>query len=152
MDYKALQIVLKVILRDAVWIIYRRWYTPQRWKRTVKPQEHSRHPLRAPVSGAMVRTIHEHPPCKVFYCFEENGTPLLELDAQNAAFEYEYWGKTSWPSLSFSKIQLWEIRHLTGPLPCFAAFQKINPVLFHPFSKSAILISVQTYYMVRWEI
>lgn len=57
---------------------------------TVSPQGQSGHPLRAPVSGAMVRTIHEHPSCKVFYRFEENGTPLLELDAQNAAFEYEY--------------------------------------------------------------
>jgi len=57
---------------------------------TVRPQGQSGHPLRAPVSGAMVRTIHEHPSCKVFYCFEENGTPLLELDAPNAAFEYEY--------------------------------------------------------------
>lgn len=57
---------------------------------TVKPQEPSGHPLRAPVGGAMVRTIHEHPSCKVFYRFEENGTTLLELDALNAAFEYEY--------------------------------------------------------------
>ena len=57
---------------------------------TVKPQEQSRHPLRAPVGGAMVRTIHEHPSCKVLYLFEENGIPLLELDAPNAAFEYEY--------------------------------------------------------------
>ena len=57
---------------------------------TVRPQGQSGHPLRAPVSGAMVRTIHEHPSCKVFYRFEENGTPLLELDAPNAAFEYEY--------------------------------------------------------------
>ena len=47
-------------------------------------------PLRAPVSGAMVRTIHEHPSCGVCYRFEENGIPLLELDAPNAAFEYEF--------------------------------------------------------------
>lgn len=57
---------------------------------TVKPQEQSGHPLRAPVDGAMVRTIHEHPSCKVLYRFEENGIPLLVLDAPNAAFEYEY--------------------------------------------------------------
>ena len=57
---------------------------------TVKPQEQSGHPLRAPVGGAMVRTIYEHPSCKVLYLFEENGIPLLELDAPNAAFEYEY--------------------------------------------------------------
>lgn len=46
--------------------------------------------MRAPVDGAMVRTIHEHPSCKVLYLFEENGATLLELDAPNAAFEYEY--------------------------------------------------------------
>ena len=57
---------------------------------TVNPQKQSGHPLCAPVSGSMVRTIHEHPSCKVFYRFEEAGTPLLELDAPNAAFEYEY--------------------------------------------------------------
>ena len=57
---------------------------------TVKPQEQSGHPLRAPVDGAMIRTIHEHPSCKVLYRFEENGIPLLVLDAPNAAFEYEY--------------------------------------------------------------
>lgn len=57
---------------------------------TVRPQGQSGHPLRAPVSGAMVRTIHEHPSCKVFYRFEESGAPLLELDSPNAAFEYEY--------------------------------------------------------------
>lgn len=57
---------------------------------SVKPQKQSGYPLRAPVSGAMVRTIHEHPSCSVSYHFEENGTTLLELDAPNAAFEYEY--------------------------------------------------------------
>lgn len=56
----------------------------------VKPQERSGHPLRAPVGGAMNRTIHEHPSCKMYYRFEKNGIPLLERDAQNAAFEYEY--------------------------------------------------------------
>ena len=57
---------------------------------TVNPQKQSGHPLCAPVNGAMVRTIHEHPSYKVSYLFEENGVPLLELDAPNAAFEYEY--------------------------------------------------------------
>lgn len=57
---------------------------------TVKPHNPSGHPLRAPVCGAMVRTIHEHPSCKVSCCFEENGTPLPDLEAANAAFEYEY--------------------------------------------------------------
>ena len=48
------------------------------------------HPLCAPLGGAMVRTIHEYPSCRVSYLFEENGTTLLELDAPNAAFEYAY--------------------------------------------------------------
>lgn len=61
-----------------------------RFTLTIRPHNHSGHPLRAPVCGAMVRTIREHPSCKVFYRFEENGTTLLELDAPNAAFEYEY--------------------------------------------------------------
>jgi len=56
----------------------------------VKPKELSGHPLRAPVSGAMNRTIHEHPSCRVYYLFEDKGVPLLELNAPNAAFEYEY--------------------------------------------------------------
>lgn len=56
---------------------------------SVKPRKQSGYPLRAPVSGAMVRTIHEHPSCSVSYHFEENGTTFLELDAPNAAFEYE---------------------------------------------------------------
>ena len=57
---------------------------------SVKPQEQSGHPLCAPVGGAMVRTIHEHPSCKDLYRFEENGIPLLKLDTSNSAFEYEY--------------------------------------------------------------
>ena len=61
-----------------------------RFSLTVRPLSQSGHPLRAPVSGTMVRTIHEHPSCKVFYRLEENGTTLLELNAPNAAFEYEY--------------------------------------------------------------
>ena len=57
---------------------------------TVNPPKQSGHPLCAPVSGAMIRTIHEHPSCLVSYRFEGNGIPLLELDAPNAAFENEY--------------------------------------------------------------
>lgn len=56
----------------------------------VKPQEHSGHPLRAPVCGEMSRIIHEHPSCKTYYHVEKNGSPLLEINAQNAAFEYEF--------------------------------------------------------------
>lgn len=48
------------------------------------------HPLLAPVGGAMTRTIHEHPSCKVYYHFTDGDVTLLELEAPNAAFEYEY--------------------------------------------------------------
>ena len=48
------------------------------------------HPLQMPVCGAMSRTIYEHPSCNAYYRFEENGRTLLELNSQNAAFEYEY--------------------------------------------------------------
>ena len=57
---------------------------------TVKQLDSPGHPLQAPVGGAMTRTIHEHPACKVYYRFEDNGVTLLELEALNAAFEYEY--------------------------------------------------------------
>lgn len=38
----------------------------------------------------MTRTIHEHPSCKVYYRFTDGDVTLLELEASNAAFEYEY--------------------------------------------------------------
>ena len=60
---------------------------------TVRPQDRGGHPLRAPVGGDMTRTIHEHPSCRIDYCFEEDGVPRLVLEAQPAAFELEYQGK-----------------------------------------------------------
>ena len=57
---------------------------------TVKRLGSPGHPLQAPVGGAMTRTIHEHPSCKVYYCFADDDVTLLELEAPNAAFEYEY--------------------------------------------------------------
>ncbi len=48
------------------------------------------HPLQAPVGGAMTRTIHEHPSCKAYYRFTDGDVTLLEFEAPNAAFEYEY--------------------------------------------------------------
>lgn len=47
-------------------------------------------PLQAPVCGSMNRTIYEHPSCNAYYRFEQNGHTILELNAKNAAFEYEY--------------------------------------------------------------
>ena len=57
---------------------------------TVKRLGSPGHPLQAPMGGAMIRTIHEHPSCKVYYHFTDDGVTLLELEAPNAAFEYEY--------------------------------------------------------------
>lgn len=57
---------------------------------TVKRLGSPGHPLQAPVGGAMTRTIHEHPACKVYYRFTDDDVTLLELEAPNAAFEYEY--------------------------------------------------------------
>lgn len=57
---------------------------------TVRQLGPTGHPLLAPVGGAMTRTIHEHPACKVYYRFSEGGTALLEREVPNAAFEYEY--------------------------------------------------------------
>lgn len=57
---------------------------------TVRRSTAQGHPLCAPISGAMTRTIHEHPSCEVHYRFEEDGSRLLDYDATNAAFEYEY--------------------------------------------------------------
>ena len=57
---------------------------------TVRQMGTTGHPLQAPVGGAMTRTIHEHPSCKVYYRLTDGDATLLELEAPNAAFEYEY--------------------------------------------------------------
>ncbi len=56
----------------------------------VKCLENTAHPLCAPQTGAMNRTIHENPSCRVYYKFEQNDTTHFEFEATNAAFEYEY--------------------------------------------------------------
>lgn len=60
------------------------------WTFTAKRLDKSGHPLQAPIGGAMRRTIYEHPSCRAYYRFEADGAALLELEAGNAAFEYEY--------------------------------------------------------------
>ena len=57
---------------------------------TVIPPEQAGHPLQAPIAGDMRRTIHEHPAGPVSYRFSYQSVRLLELDAPDAAFEYEY--------------------------------------------------------------
>jgi len=61
-----------------------------KWMFTAKRLDSPGHPLQAPINGAMRRTIYEHPSCSAYYRFEEDGTALLDLEAGNAAFEYEY--------------------------------------------------------------
>lgn len=68
----------EVVIRQGKWIF------------TAKRLDNPGHPLQAPIGGAMRRTIYEHPSCRAYYRFEENGITLLELEAGNAAFEYEY--------------------------------------------------------------
>ncbi len=48
------------------------------------------HPLLAPVSGAMNRTIHESASCRVLYSFQKKGQTIIEFETANASFEYEY--------------------------------------------------------------
>ena len=57
---------------------------------TIMRQAQSGHPLCAPSLGAMVRTIHEHPSCKVYDRFVDGEKTLLEEVVPNAAVEYEY--------------------------------------------------------------
>ena len=46
--------------------------------------------LLAPVSGDMNRTIHESASCRVLYSFRKKGQTIIEFEAPNASFEYEY--------------------------------------------------------------
>lgn len=57
---------------------------------TVRRLDQPGYPLHAPTQGAMARTIHEHPACKVFYRFQCGGRTLFAQEAANAAMEYEY--------------------------------------------------------------
>jgi len=61
-----------------------------KWSFTAKRLDEPGHPLQAPIGGAMRRTIYEHPSCRAYYRFKEDGSTLLELEVGNAAFEYEY--------------------------------------------------------------
>lgn len=48
------------------------------------------HPLKAPVKGNMVRTIHESAACRVFYRFGKEDRTLFAFETDRASFEYEY--------------------------------------------------------------
>lgn len=57
---------------------------------SVKLIEKHSHPLLAPVSGAMKRTIHESTSCRVSYSFHKKSHTILDFETSNASFEYEY--------------------------------------------------------------
>lgn len=57
---------------------------------SVKLIEKYTHPLLAPVSGIMSRTIHESAACRASYCFQESGHTLFSFETAKASFEYEY--------------------------------------------------------------
>lgn len=56
----------------------------------VKLIEKHTHPLLAPVSGMMSRTIHESASCRASYCFQQGGHTLFSFETSKASFEYEY--------------------------------------------------------------
>ncbi len=59
-------------------------------KLTVKRLEKKGHPLAAPTSGSMTRTIHETAACRACFRYEEKGQVIFEFESDQAAFEYEY--------------------------------------------------------------
>lgn len=52
--------------------------------------EKSAYSLKAPVSGAMTRSIRENAACRARYRFSIGEEPALSLETSEAAFEYEY--------------------------------------------------------------
>ncbi len=57
---------------------------------TVELLEKHAHPLYAPRSGAMVRTIRESASCVASYTYREKGKTLFSFVSDQASFEYEY--------------------------------------------------------------
>ncbi len=57
---------------------------------TVRRLEIKGHPLAAPVSGSMSRTIRESAACRTYYHYQEDGKTVFEFESHQAAFEYEY--------------------------------------------------------------
>ena len=52
--------------------------------------ETSGRPLKAPLKGDMVRTIHESASCRAFYRFRKGGRTLFAFETDRASFEFEY--------------------------------------------------------------
>ena len=56
----------------------------------VRLLETSGHPLKAPLKGNMVRTIHESASCRAFYRFCKGERTLFAFETDRASFEFEY--------------------------------------------------------------
>lgn len=56
----------------------------------VKLLREKKSPLRAPADGSMIRTVHESPSCRTYFCFRNKGSILFEFVSDQASFEYEY--------------------------------------------------------------
>lgn len=56
----------------------------------VRLLEESGHPLKAPLKGDMVRTIHEGASCRAYYRFCKRGCTLFSFETDRASFEFEY--------------------------------------------------------------
>lgn len=56
----------------------------------VRLLETSGHPLKAPLEGDMVRTIHESASCRAFYRFCKKGCTMFAFETDRASFEFEY--------------------------------------------------------------
>lgn len=55
----------------------------------VRLLEESKRPLKAPVKGDMVRTIHESASCRAFYRFRKRGCTLFAFETDRASCEFE---------------------------------------------------------------
>lgn len=51
--------------------------------------EEAGQPLKAPVKGNMVRTIHESASCRAFYRFRKKDCTLFAFETDRASFEFE---------------------------------------------------------------
>ncbi len=76
----------KIVKLDRAQIVIRQ----DRHLLVVQPMGPPGQPLRAPVAGAMERTIHEHLCCQVRFRFWAGKRLILDHTASNAALEYEY--------------------------------------------------------------
>jgi len=56
----------------------------------VRLLETSGHPLKAPLKGDMVRTIHESASCRASYRFCKKGCTMFAFETDRASFEFEY--------------------------------------------------------------